>query len=268
MVKTTSSVPLTVLHIPHGADVLPDDVRRSFIVSDACLSHERLVSTDWFTSELFALPPSDATTVLFPVSRLVLDPERFVDDASEPLASRGRGVVYTHTADGRPLRGPAPNWDRAALVETYYRPHHERLTAAVQAALDRWGQCLLVDCHSFPSQPLPCDLDQSPDRPDICLGTDPAHTPSWLLDAARSRFTGAGLSVTLDRPYAGVLVPERHAGVAPTVFALMVEINRRLYLNEATGTKRVEFAVVATMVEGLLRDLRSAVDAHRRTTIA
>ena len=205
--------------------------------------------------------------MLFPVSRLVLDPERFLDDASEPLASRGRGVVYTHTADGRPLRGPAPSWDRAALVETYYRPHHERLTAAVQAALDCWGRCLLMDCHSFPSQPLRFDLDQSPDRPDICLGTDPAHTPPWLLDVASSRFAAAGLSVTVDRPYAGVLVPEKHAGTAPMVFAIMVEINRRLYLNEAAGTKRLEFAEVATMIEGVLRDLRSAVEALRRTTI-
>ena len=261
MVRTTSSVPLTVLHIPHGADVIPDDVRRSFIVSDACLYHERRVSTDWFTSELFGLPPSEATTVLFPVSRLVLDPERFLDDASEPLASRGRGVVYTHTVDGRPLRGAAPSWDCAALVETYYSPHHERLTAAVQAALDYWGQCLLVDCHSFPSQPLPCDLDQSPDRPDICLGTDPVHTPTWLLDIASSRFAAAGLSVAVDRPYAGVLVPQKHAGTTPTVFAVMVEINRRLYLNEATGTKRLEFAEVATMIAGVLRDLRLAAEA-------
>ena len=125
-----------------------------------------------------------------------------------------------------------------------------------------------VEVVGFQRAPTPCDLDQSPDRPDICLGTDPAHTPSWLLNAARSRFAGAGLSVALDRPYAGVLVPEKHAGMASTVFALMVEINRRLYLNEATGTKRVEFTEVATMVEGVLRDLRSAVDAHRRTTIA
>ena len=267
MVRTQSSVPLTVLHVPHGADVLPDEVRQSFIVSDACLSNERLVSTDWFTRELFALPPSEATTVVFPVSRLVLDPERYLDDAIEPLSSRGRGVVYTHTADGRPLRGPAPSWDRAALVETYYRPHHGRLTAAVQAALDYWGQCLLVDCHSFPSQPLPCDLDQSPARPDICLGTDPTHTPPWLLDMASSRFAGAGLSVTVDWPYAGVLVPEKHAGTAPTVFALMVEINRRLYLNEAIGTKRREFADVATMIEGVLRELRLAAEALQRRAI-
>ena len=40
--------------------------------------------------------------------------------------------------------------ERVALIQAYYRPHHARLEAAVTAALERHGRCLMIDCHSFP----------------------------------------------------------------------------------------------------------------------
>lgn len=258
--------PFTVLHIPHSADVIPDDVRRSFVVSERQLAHERLVSTDWYTDELFALPASEAASIRFPVSRLVLDPERFVDDAQEPMARMGRGVIYTHRADGGVLRDPPAPGARAELLDRYYRPHHGTLAAAVSAASVAHGACLLIDCHSFPARPLSCDLDQEVDRPDICLGTDPVHTPPWLLERARRHFEDAGLTVAIDRPYAGVLVPETHTGGNAAILALMVEINRRLYMDESTGAKRDEFAVVATLIkEGLVELGRSVTTQAARS---
>ncbi len=47
---------------------------------------------DAYTDELFALPPEQASTVRFPVSRLVVDPEGFEEDAGEVMAGRGFGV--------------------------------------------------------------------------------------------------------------------------------------------------------------------------------
>lgn len=50
--------------------------------------------TDHLTDVLFAVP--GVTSVRFPVSRLVLDPERFESDDREVMATKGMGVVYTH----------------------------------------------------------------------------------------------------------------------------------------------------------------------------
>jgi N-formylglutamate deformylase len=47
--------------------------------------------TDAWTDEIVARIAFDATRVIFPVSRLVVDPERFPDDADEPMAARGIG---------------------------------------------------------------------------------------------------------------------------------------------------------------------------------
>ena len=96
--------PAIVLHIPHASMEIPDDVRQSFVVDDAQLRLELLRMTDHFTDELFRVPPAVATSAVYPVSRLVCDPERFPDDAEETMAARGMGVIYTQRHDLGPLR--------------------------------------------------------------------------------------------------------------------------------------------------------------------
>ena len=119
--------------------VIPADLRASFLGSDEELSRELLAMTDRYTDELFSLP--GASTVRFPVSRLVVDPERFVDDDAEPMAARGMGVVYTRRSDGQPLRAPLAPKDRQNLIERFYLPHHTKLTAAVGRSLEAHGRC-------------------------------------------------------------------------------------------------------------------------------
>lgn len=196
-----SPAPRVVVHVPHAATMVPGDVATAFLLTPEELEGELLVLTDRYTDELFALPTGVATTVAFPVSRLVVDPERFVDDDREPMASRGMGVVYTRRSDGRALRH-APSLDeRARLLARFYVPHHAALTAAVEAALGGHGSCLVIDAHSFPARALPYEDDQSEDRPEICIGTDPQHTPSRLRGSAVAAFERAGFRVAVDRPF-------------------------------------------------------------------
>ena len=247
--------PVGILHVPHASTAIPSDLRPRFLLPEALLDRELLRMTDRWTDDLFSIPPSEATTIRFPVSRLVVDPERFVDDSLEPMAARGMGVIYTRTADGLPLRSePAPE-ERDALITRFYRPHHEALAAAVQSAVGEHGRCLIVDCHSFPSVALPCDLDQSPGRPDICIGTDSFHTPDRLASEAVDLFAGVGLSVAVNRPYAGSLVPLADYGRKREVSSIMIEVNRRLYMDEASGGKLAAFDGVAEVVRRGVREL-------------
>jgi N-formylglutamate amidohydrolase len=255
--------PSAVLHVPHSAVVIPAQLRRRLLLSHQERQDELLIMTDWFTDELYSLLPWEAVQVRFPVSRLIVDPERFQDDAEEPMAARGMGVIYTRTADGRPLRDPPSDAERAALIGGYYTPHHEQLSAAVDAVIEDYGRCLLIDCHSFPSRPLPCDLDQTPNRPDICLGTDASHTPEWLVNLAHKQFSAVGLEVGINQPYAGVLVPVEHAGFGSAVDALMIEVNRKLYMDEQTGRRLDTFDGVRVTVQRVMRHLIAGAAARR-----
>ena len=135
--------------------------------------------TDAFTDDLFTPTPLEAARVVFPVNRLVCDVERFPNDADEPMALRGMGAVYVKTTDGRLLRDHLTAAERTRLIETWYRPHHQKLAVSAEQLIAD-GRSILVDCHSFPSQPLPHEPDQDPARPDICIGTDDWHTPARL----------------------------------------------------------------------------------------
>ena len=87
------SVPRTILHIPHSSAEVPADVRAQLLLEDDDLVGELRLMTDWYTDELFALPAAEAVTVRFPVSRLVVDPERFEDPEAERMEAVGMGAV-------------------------------------------------------------------------------------------------------------------------------------------------------------------------------
>ena len=245
--------PPVVIHVPHSSMEIPEHVRTDFLLPDEALHRECVAMTDHHTLDLFGRNAALCEVVSFPVSRLVVDPERFLDDTKETMAAIGMGVVYTRTSDGRALRhAPTPE-QRDRLIADYYIPHHQRLTAAVDAALTANGRCLIIDGHSFPSTPLPYEPDQELVRPDICLGTDPFHTPAGLRERARAIFEGDGFTVAIDRPYAGTMVPGKHFGKTASVSSLMIEINRGLYADEETGERSASY-------ESLHQRLSSCLD--------
>jgi len=235
------SLPILV-HVPHSGTRLPEDVRLGIRLDDDALQREVVRLTDWHTDRLFDwLPAAGAAAFINRISRLVVDPERFADDTQEPMAARGQGVVYTRTSDLAPMRADDLA-ERARLVATWFDPYHAALTGLVDRMLERFGQCLIVDGHSFGSVPLPSEVDQAPDRPDICIGTDPTHTPDSLATALEAAFRGAGFRVTRDSPFAGALVPLRHHGTDLRVTSVMIEVRRGLYCDETTGEPLPAFA--------------------------
>jgi N-formylglutamate amidohydrolase len=239
--------------VPHASRIIPEDIRPTILLTDEELADELVAMTDSYTDELFDLG-SAVRTVRFPVSRLVVDPERFLDDALEPMAARGMGVLYERTSDDRVLRAAPSGHERQALLDRFYAPHHVELTSAVEAALATHDSCLLIDCHSFPSTPRSYELDPMVERPDICIGTDEFHTPGSLLEHASQVFEASGWTVAIDRPYAGTLVPTKFYRLDPRVVSIMIEVNRRLYMDERTGERLAGFAA---FMEAFQHDLRS-----------
>jgi N-formylglutamate deformylase len=200
--------------------------------------------TDAYTDELFPVTAVEAGRVIFPLSRLVCDVERFPSDDDEPMAARGMGISYISTSMGEVLRVPPEASDRQILMDRWYWPHHATLERLANDVAARSGVCLLVDCHSFASAALPYELDQTPDRADICIGTDPFHTPATIRDAIVSAAAEEGYSVAVDAPFSGALVPLSAYRKDRRILSVMIEVNRRLYMDELSGLKRHDFEKV------------------------
>ena len=261
-----------IVHVPHSSTVVPKDVRSQFALGGAELDRELLLMTDRHVDELFALPADEAATIVYPVSRLVCDPERFERDEDEQMAGIGMGVLYTrtHTGDAaKPLRREMSGEERRTILDAYYRPHHTRLERATSDALRVHGRCLIVDAHSFPQRPLPYEKSIRPEdprwkhRPAICLGTDDFHTPLWLQAAAFDAFEVRFESVAFNTPFDGTIVPMRFYRRDARVCSIMIEVRRDQYMDEQTGKKLHGFDEVAARIQTAVRQVAAAAAPPR-----
>jgi len=227
-----------VVHVPHASVEIPEQYRNSILLSQKQLWKELCRMTDAFCDELYCSP-------LFPVriiadySRLVCDVERFRDDEQESRAKYGQGLMYTRTMYGRRIR----NYDnelRKVILRDVYDPHHIRLTEAVDNALVKYGKCLIIDGHSFPSL-MPVKPLGIFTRPDFDIGTDDYHTPEALRDILCNKVKELGYSVKVNTPCSGAITPMKFYGKDKRVVSFMIETNRRLYMNSSDMTKSYGF---------------------------
>jgi N-formylglutamate deformylase len=229
-----------ILHIPHASTLIPPEERAGLLPDDARLARELLQMTDAWTDRLVEGLRLPAARIAYPVSRLVVDVERFPEDFDEPMAGKGMGAVYTRLSTGESLRSLEPA-ERARLMAKWYYPHHAKITDAVDAALAAHGRCLILDIHSFSSRPLPHEPDQDPNRPEICIGTDTFHSPFQSDAEALSTCVRHGFQAALNRPFSGSFVPSKHWGRTRAVRSVMIEVRRDLYMSETTGLQLPEF---------------------------
>jgi len=242
-----------VANIPHSSTYIPPHYRAVFELSRDELRAEAALMADLYTDELFScVHELGGTAIVNVVSRLVVDTERFESDDEEVMSGKGLGVIYTKTADGRKLRETPGAREREYLLGRFYRPYHSALEREVEAALNLFGSCLIIDCHSFSSTPLPYEFCRDADRPDICLGTDERHTPPGLVQAAVNYFKSRGFSTALNRPFGGTYVPLKFYRKDLRVKSIMIEVNKRLYMDEKTLEKKPEFYEIKASLKGLM----------------
>jgi N-formylglutamate amidohydrolase len=255
-----------IFHIPHASFDIPVDLRPTLLLDDRALMEELLVMTDAHVDDLFGCHAGDEDTIVtFPVSRLIVDPERFTDDALEIMAWVGMGVIYEQTSSGERLRNTPSLEDRDELIRRFYVPHHKQLNDATGKELDHYGAAVILDCHSFPSIPLPFEFDQDPDRPDICIGTDPAHTPRFLIEAAKQAVSDEGLTCRINKPSDGSLVPSHYWQHDKRVLSIMIEINRSLFVDEATGERSNQYEGCKAKLGKIIKLIRETCISDQRT---
>ena len=251
-------IPL-LLHIPHSSTKIPEELRGQFVLSDEELAAEVLAMTDAYTNELFLMAARlGARLAINLMSRLVMDPERFSDDSQEQMSKKGMGAVYLKSQNGKPLRnGDFSTADRQAIMDKYYQPYHQAIEEQVTWMLDKFDRCFIVDGHSFPKRPYRYE-DATLSRPDICLGYDKHHAPDKnLLDQLEAICDKASLEVSHNQPFAGSYVPIQYYREDARVKSLMIEVNRSLYMEEATGEKSSGYDRTANVVGEMLERISS-----------
>ncbi|MET3953822.1 N-formylglutamate deformylase [Rhodococcus sp. OAS809] len=222
-----------ILHVPHASRVIPPEIRSSLTVTDDQLAAELDEITDAHTDVIAQHAAQSVTpqpwTLRNDLSRLVIDPERFPDER-EQLNAVGRGAVYARTCNGDVLRN-ADNTTRDALLDNYFHPYAAAMSDLVTDRIAATGRAVIIDVHSYPTLPSTYELHPDDQRPALCIGTDPHHTPQWLIEAAYAAFSPLE-DIGTDTPFSGTYVPLDHYNTDPRVHSVMIELRRDQYLTE------------------------------------
>jgi N-formylglutamate amidohydrolase len=130
-------------------------------------------------------------------------------------------------------------------IDALYKPYHQALRGLMTRASGVFGQAVLIDCHSMPSNAGRGARPEEQQRAEIVLGDrygtscDPA-----LTDVAESELRRMGYLVFRNKPYAGGYITEHYGNPAIGWHALQVEINRGIYMNEKTMERSTGFAAL------------------------
>ena len=247
-----------IFHIPHNSTFIPPEIRNQFVLSDNKLAEELLLMTDHLTSDLFkpAITNLDVA-IVFPVSRLVVDPERFLDNDKETMNKVGMGVIYKKTSSGINLRRSISNKEREDLINKYYEPHHYELNYQTEEQLKKYTrQVQIIDCHSFSSVPLRYEFNQEEKRPDICIGINSPEKEYLLLKQIVNFIDDEGYSYDINFPFSGSILPNKFFDDS-RVKSIMIEVNRKLYMNEISGKRLPTFKRTSELIKGIVKKIRN-----------
>ncbi|MCC6913482.1 MAG: N-formylglutamate amidohydrolase [Rhodospirillaceae bacterium] len=259
------SVPL-VFASPHSGAFYPPEFAASSPLDLAMLRR----SEDCYVDQLFSGAPdfgAPLVRALYPRAYLdvnrepyELDPEMFNDalpdfaNTTSVRVGAGLGTIPRIVATRREIYRAKLNFEEAERrIEAVYRPYHRALAGLIARAHARFGVCILIDCHSMPSTGLPVTAVGDPRTIDMVLGdrTGLSCAP-MITDAVETFLSQRHYRVTRNNPYAGGFTTQHYGDPGNGTHVLQLEINRNLYMDEATLEPRPGFAVLKNDITALV----------------
>lgn len=252
---------------PHSGDLYPADMAAAPGLAATSLRS----AEDALVDRLIAPGAGrGAALLLGRIGRAYVDLNRDPDDldpvlveglegrTASPRTAAGYGVIPRLTGDGRPLYDRRLEADEArARIGRTHAPYHAALDGLMRAARARHGEAVLVDWHSMPARAT--QGAGGARGPDVVLGDrHGASCATALTRRLRRAFEALGWRVALNQPYSGGWTTQAWGRPAEGFHAVQIELNRALYLDEATlepgpGWPRCA-AGVARVIDDLLAD--------------
>ncbi|KQQ70944.1 N-formylglutamate amidohydrolase [Rhizobium sp. Leaf321] len=259
-----------VYNSPHSGRCYPE----SFLADSNLDSMAIRRSADHYVDDLFADAPELGAPLLaahFPRAYLdvnrepfELDPRMF-DGPLPPYANIGSmrvagglGTIPRIVAENMDIyRRKLSVAEGLSRIEAIYKPYHACLRRLIAATHARFGICVLIDCHSMPGN---IRLSGSNVKPDFIIGDRYGTSASAELSrAALSFLSEMGFAAVRNKPYAGGFITEHYGRPVRGLHALQIEINRGLYVDEGTLSKRPEFDAIAAALSLFMRQMADFV---------
>ena len=238
-----------IWHIPHDGNEFPEELLSSVCIPENVFLayHEKMRDkrVDRLIPEMHGC---QSAIVSFKISRLLCDPERFI--GSEEIMERyGMGYCYEKAYDGTVIKTVSEALKEKTL--RYYTEHHAKLDRLYRSH----PKVLVFDMHSYSDDIVPADfMEQGKETPDVCIGTDPHFISPGLVAVLKSRFEEAGFTTVENYPYRGCLIPNYAMAGRGDCVSVMLEFNKRAYLNGNGQLDEERAAVIRAVMENIICD--------------
>jgi N-formylglutamate amidohydrolase len=165
-----------------------------------------------------------------------------------PRVAAGLGVIPRVVSGARAIyRGKIPRMEAEARLNHVWHPYHDQLAALMIEAHRAFGQAILLDVHSMPSEALD-SLGHR--RPQIVLGDRyGASADRALMREVELAFNDEGLSVSRNSPFAGAYIAQRYGRPREGYHVIQIEIDRALYMDQEAIAPSAEFKAFAAVME-------------------
>lgn len=260
---------------PHSGALRPADLNPSPQLSEASLRSAEDVLVD----RLIACGPEHGAPVIAGrISRAYVDLNRDPGELDPALieglgqrsgqgpdggevsakTAAGFGVIPRRCGDGQALHDHRITLAQAtARLEAVHAPYHAALTGLMTQARTRHGAAVLIDWHSMPSRAAggrPAGVAGRAVRGvDVVLGDRYGSScDARLTRRLRALFEGLGWRVGLNQPYAGGYSTQTWGRPGEGFHAVQIELNRALYLNEATLEPSADFNRCRTAIQRVI----------------
>jgi N-formylglutamate deformylase len=223
-----------LISIPHAGTFVPEAIAQRFTAAGG-----HLADTDWHVDKLYEFARQLGASILKAnYSRYVVDLNRSPDSASLYEGNPTSPVCPTLTFDDEPIYLAGREitaTEISARIEQYWQPYHQRLAATLQAMRERHGYALLWDAHSIASE-VPSLFEGV--LPEFNFGTrDDASCPRAIADQLLDLVTTDGkFGAVLNGRFKGGYITLHYGRPDRNIYAVQLELSRRVYMNEAAGT--------------------------------
>ncbi len=243
---------------PHSGREYSDAFRAASVLDDAALRS----SEDAFVDILFGTAPGFGAPLLMArAPRAWLDLNRATDEldpaliegvrskGTNPRIGSGLGVIPRVVAGGRQIyAGRISRTEAEARIRDYWQPYHDRLEALLREARQKFGQAILIDCHSMPHEAIEA-LGQSGQRPHVVLGDRfGASANSAIVDSIQAAFEESGFRVARNSPFAGAFTTQHYGRPSQGQHVVQVEIDRSIYMDEARIEPNARFDEIRALI--------------------
>ncbi|MFT4090062.1 MAG: N-formylglutamate amidohydrolase [Asticcacaulis sp.] len=264
-VSTHGGVNGLVFAVPHSGRVLPADFLEMARYDETTLrATEDAFVDDLIRFDTLSMPCIRARygRAYVDVNRhpLELDPRLIRDGLPKGSLSHslrvkaGYGVIPRSLSGGRDIhQHPIPYTEALKRLQKVHAPYHRALRQLIADTRSVRGHARLIDWHSMPASSV------SNSGADIVLGDlfGESCRPN-LTQFVKKHLQASGLKVAVNQPFAGGYTLEHHAEPGKGVEALQIEINRALYMDEASLTPHEGFTRLQAILHKLIDDLMMA----------